>query len=252
MAAGESAPPNERSTGRARPGLQATRPDGQATRPVVHYARPLLSAADVQDLPGGIELQLLPTTQVTPLAYEEAAARQIQIVEVTSHGPPISPTVAPSRSSAAGLTVALAADHGGFALKQQLKDYLVELGYTVTDVGCDSTEAVDYPDYAYAAARLVATGSAMAAIVVDGAGIGSAMVANKVPGIRAALCYDISSAQNSREHNHANVLTLGAGLIGPALARQIVKTWLETPWASGRHARRVDKIMQIEQRYLKG
>jgi ribose 5-phosphate isomerase B len=78
------------------------------------------------------------------------------------------------------------------------------------------------------------------------------MVANKVPGVRAALCYDISSAQNSREHNHANVLTLGAGLIGPALARQIVKTWLETPWASGRHARRVEKIMQIEQRYLKG
>lgn len=239
MAAGAATPPHEQTPGRA--------------RPVVQYARTLLSAADVQDLPAGIELQLLPRTQVTPLAYEEAASRRIQIVEVAgATASAHNPVAAPAAGVTPGLTVALGADHGGFALKQQLKDYLVELGYTVTDVGCNGPDAVDYPDYAYAAARLVATGSAAAAIVVDGAGIGSAMVANKVPGIRAALCYDVSSAQNSREHNHANVLTLGAGLIGPALARQIVKAWLETPWASGRHARRVEKIMQIEQRYLKG
>ena len=118
-------------------------------------------------------------------------------------------------------------------------------------MGCFSPEAVDYPDLAYAVARLVADGRAAAGIVIDGAGIGSAMVANKVPGVRAALCYDLSTAVNSREHNHANVLTLGAGLIGPALARQIVKIWLETPWGAGRHARRVDKIMQVEQRFLK-
>ncbi len=240
MAVGDTTPSSDRSHGRV--------------RPVVHYTRSLLSAADVQDLPSGIALHVPPATQVTPLAYEEAGARQIDIVRgeavPSAHaGAAQSPQPTPSPDAR---TVALGADHGGFALKQQLKDYLAELGYAVTDVGCHDTEAVDYPDYAYAAARLVSTGGAAAAIIVDGAGIGSAMVANKVPGVRAALCYDISSAQNSREHNHANVLTLGAGLIGPQLARQIVKAWLETPWASGRHARRVDKIMQIEQRYLKG
>lgn len=236
MAAGDSTPPADRSHSRA--------------RPVVNFTRTLLSAADIQDLPAGVELHLPPATQVTPLAYEEAAARQIQIVQAAGGPRVASPT--PAAPSLGGRPIAIGADHGGFALKQQLKDYLIELGYTVTDVGCSSAEAVDYPDYAYAAARLVSTGSVEAAIVIDGAGIGSAMVANKVPGIRAALCYDISSAQNSREHNHANVLTLGAGLIGPQLARQIVKAWLDTPWASGRHARRVEKIMQIEQRYLKG
>lgn len=236
MAAGESTPPADRSHSRA--------------RPVVNFTRTLLSAADIQDLPAGVELHLPPATQVTPLAYEEAAARQIQIVQAAGGPRVASPT--PAAPSLGGRPIAIGADHGGFALKQQLKDYLIELGYTVTDVGCSSAEAVDYPDYAYAAARLVSTGSVEAAIVIDGAGIGSAMVANKVPGIRAALCYDISSAQNSREHNHANVLTLGAGLIGPQLARQIVKAWLDTAWASGRHARRVEKIMQIEQRYLKG
>lgn len=239
MAAGAAMSPPERTPG--------------PPRPVVQYARTLLSAADVQDLPRGIELHLPPATQVTPLAWEEAATRQIQIIEAAGRAEGASPVTVRGTADITGrLTVALGSDHGGFALKQQLKDYLAELGYTVTDVGCNGPEAVDYPDYAYAAARLVATGSAAAAIIIDGAGIGSAMVANKVPGIRAALCYDVSSAQNSREHNHANVLTLGAGLIGPTLARQIVKTWLETPWATGRHARRVEKIMQIEQRYLKG
>ncbi len=240
MAAGDSTPPADRSHSRA--------------RPVVNFTRTLLSAADIQDLPAGVELHLPPATQVTPLAYEEAAARQIQIVQAAAGGTRVasSTPAATSPTGRGGRSIAIGADHGGFALKQQLKDYLIELGYTVTDVGCNSAEAVDYPDYAYAAARLVSTGSVEAAIVIDGAGIGSAMVANKVPGIRAALCYDISSAQNSREHNHANVLTLGAGLIGPQLARQIVKAWLDTAWASGRHARRVEKIMQIEQRYLKG
>ena len=150
-----------------------------------------------------------------------------------------------------GGTVALGADRGGYELKQTLLAYLTELGYTPLDCGTFSTEAVDYPDYALAVAELVAGGRAWRGIVVDGAGIGSCITASKVPRIRAAVCYDQTTAVNSREHNDANVLMLGAGLIGPALARQIVETWFSTPFGGGRHARRVDKITAIEQRFLK-
>jgi len=131
-------------------------------------------------------------------------------------------------------------------MKERIGFRLRESGREVIDCGTDSTEAVDYPDLALAVAEKVASGECSEGIVVDGAGIGSAMVANKVPGVRAALCYDISSARNSREHNHANVLTLGAGLIGEALAWQIVEEWLATPWAEGRHARRVEKIDALD------
>ena len=148
-------------------------------------------------------------------------------------------------------TVAIGADHGGFQLKDALVAYVRELGYAVDDCGTHSKDSVDYPDLAHAVAERVGDGRCQWGIVVDGAGIGSAMVANKVPGVRAALCYDVSTARNSREHNHANVLTLGAGLIGEALAKQIVKTWFETPWGPGRHAQRIDKLRQIEQRYLR-
>jgi ribose 5-phosphate isomerase B len=147
--------------------------------------------------------------------------------------------------------VAIGADHGGFPLKEVLKGHLRELGYEVVDCGTGSTEAVDYPDFALAVAELVAQGRAWRGILVDGAGIGSCMAANKVPGARAALCYDQATAVNSREHNDANVLTLGAGLIGESLARQIVKTWVETPFAGGRHARRVAKIVDIEGRFAR-
>ena len=147
-------------------------------------------------------------------------------------------------------TIAVGADHGGFHLKQDLITHLRDRGLETHDCGCTSTDAVDYPDFAHAVANLVGTGTCRWGIIVDGAGIGSSMVANKVPGVRAALCYDLSSARNSREHNHANVLTLGAGLIGPALARQIVDEWLATPWGGDRHARRVAKISGVEQRYL--
>ena len=148
--------------------------------------------------------------------------------------------------------IAVGADHGGYPLKERIGFYLREQGYDVTDCGTNSPDAVDYPDFAHAVARLVGDGTCSEGIIVDGAGIGSAMVANKVPGVRAALCYDVSSARNSREHNHANVLTLGAGLIGNALALQIVDAWLATGWGPGRHARRVDMITDIEGRYLKG
>jgi ribose 5-phosphate isomerase B len=145
-----------------------------------------------------------------------------------------------------GGSVAIGADHGGFPLKERLAFRLREAGRTVVDCGTDSTEAVDYPDIAQAVAEKVASGECVVGIVIDGAGIGSCMVANKVPGVRAALCYDLSSARNSREHNHANVLTLGAGLIGDGLAWQIVQEWLTTPWGEGRHARRVAMIDALD------
>lgn len=145
--------------------------------------------------------------------------------------------------------LAIGADHGGYALKERIGFKLKQAGFSVHDCGTHTAESVDYPDYAHAVARMVADGTCQNGIIIDGAGIGAAMVANKVPGVRAALCYDLSSARNSREHNHANVLTLGAGLIGEALAWQIVETWLATAWGEGRHARRVDKISDIERSY---
>jgi ribose 5-phosphate isomerase B len=136
-------------------------------------------------------------------------------------------------------------------MKEDLKKLLADLGYIVDDVGTHSTQSVDYPDFAQAVAERVAQGRAHRGIVVDGAGIGSCMAANKVPGARAALCYDLSTARNAREHNDANVLTLGGQLTGPALARDIVRTFLTTDCTVERHQRRVAKIMDIERRYLR-
>ncbi len=166
-----------------------------------------------------------------------------QASEPRQHEPAPGETPPPADSLAVG------ADHGGLPLKEKIAFELRQAGYKVHDCGTDSTDAVDYPDFAHEVARLVADGTCSAGIVVDGAGIGSAMVANKVPGIRAALCYDLSTARNSREHNHANVLSLGAGLIGPSLAWQIVQEWLATPWGGGRHERRVGKITEIDAMY---
>ena len=143
-------------------------------------------------------------------------------------------------------TVAIGADHGGFALKERLAFRLTERGYDVTDCGTDSHESVDYPDFAVAVARHVADGRVDAGIMIDGAGIGSAMAANKVPGVRAAMCYDVSTARNARDHNHANVLTLGAGMIGEAVAWQIVIEFLTTDFGGDRHARRVALIDALD------
>jgi ribose 5-phosphate isomerase B len=151
--------------------------------------------------------------------------------------------------SEAAASIAIGGDHGGFALKQVLAKRLADKGHAVTDCGTHSTDAVDYPDIALAVARLVADGTCTYGIVIDGAGIGSCMAANKVPGIRASLCYDISTARNAREHNYANVLTLGARLIGEGLAMDIVTTWLATPWGAARHGARVEKITAIERTY---
>ena len=154
------------------------------------------------------------------------------------------------RTAARRRKIALGADHGGFEMKEQLKRVLAELGHEYQDFGAHSTEAVDYPDYAHLASRAVARGGCDLGIIVDGAGIGSCMVANKVPGVRAAMCYDEASARNSREHNGANVLTLG-GKISVELMRKIVAAWLGSELTEDRHKRRVAKIDAIEREYLK-
>jgi len=156
------------------------------------------------------------------------------------------PVAKPVPSTAGKKVVAIGADHGGFPLKESLKVFLEENGYMVIDCGTNSPDSVDYPDFARMVAEKVAAGSAWRGVMIDGAGIGSCMAANKVHGVRAAMCYDYATAFNSREHNNANLLTLGAGLIGPNLAKQILTTFLETEFGGDRHARRVDKIMEIE------
>lgn len=190
-----------------------------------------------------------------PLSEAELREIVLRVIQQTSSQTSAGAVNSPAFSSNPASTskvIAIGADHGGFELKEILKKDLAEAGYSIIDVGTNSKDAVDYPDFAYAVAIQVASGKAWRGVMIDGAGIGSCMVANKVPGIRAAMAYDISSAINSREHNDANILTLGAGLIGVNLARQILKTWLETAFAGGRHSRRIEKIIAIEKEHLKG
>jgi ribose 5-phosphate isomerase B len=146
--------------------------------------------------------------------------------------------------------VAIGCDHGGYVLKETLKKYLTELGYEYLDFGCKANESVDYPDIAFLVGETVATNEDYAGIMIDGVGVGSGMCLNKIPGVRGAVCWDLSSVINSREHNNANVLSIGGQFIGEGLAKQLVKTWLETDFAGGRHDRRVTKIMEIESRFL--
>jgi ribose 5-phosphate isomerase B len=157
--------------------------------------------------------------------------------------------VTTTTATAPARTVAIGADHGGVGLKAVLLKHLTAQGFGVTDCGTSGPDAVDYPDFAHVVARLVASGACESGIVIDGAGIGSAMAANKVPGVRAANAHDTSMARNAREHNYANVLTLGARMIGEGLALEIVDTFLATPWGAERHGKRVAKITDIEQRY---
>jgi RpiB/LacA/LacB family sugar-phosphate isomerase len=161
------------------------------------------------------------------------------------------PSPRPQTSGDPATCIAIGSDHGGFELKQAISAKLIDAGWSVDDCGTDSTEACDYPVFAHAVARRVGTGKCVVGIAIDGAGIGSAMTANKIPHVRAAACYDISTARNSREHNGANMLTLGAGLTGPALAWQIVQEFLDTPWGGARHMRRVALITEIEELYVR-
>jgi len=200
-------------------------------------SRRTLTAADIEALPAGGEAVVPRGSIITDQARERARERGVRIrVEESVEAP----------SSSRQRAVVLGADHGGYPLKEYLKGFLLESGYEVRDLGTDSTQAVDYPDFASAVARAVASGEAWRGIVIDSAGIGSAIAANKVPGARAALCYDATTARNSREHNDANILTLGARLLSAETAREIVALWLETEFAGGRHQRRLDKIAAIE------
>jgi ribose 5-phosphate isomerase B len=207
-------------------------------------ARRVFTVQDLEATAAGSELVVPLGTIVTDLARDEAARQNITIKFEDAHG--ASPTSAESSR-----IVALGADHGGFDLKEQLKEYLRAWGYSALDLGTFSREAVDYPDFAEAVANAVVRGDAWRGIVVDSAGIGSSIAANKVPGARAALCYDRATARNSREHNDANIISLGAKLIAPEVAREIVAAWLDTPFAGGRHQKRVDKITGIENRHRK-
>lgn len=215
--------------------------------------RTMIDEAAVRALAPGSRLAVPKGALVTPLARQMAQERGITLdFGKLDEGRPAPAPARPSPGAASPQQrVAIGADHGGYPLKETLKAHLQSLGYEVVDCGTNSTDAVDYPDFAYAVAQLVASGQCANGIVVDGAGIGSCMAANKVPGVRAALCYDHATAVNSREHNHANVLTLGAGLIGTNLAKQIAQTWLATPYGGGRHAARVEKIKAIEKRFTK-
>jgi ribose 5-phosphate isomerase B len=206
--------------------------------------RPVLTEAEVKQLAPGSPCYVLKGTLVTALARELAASRQNEIIECSD------------KEDLAGLRainrrIALGADHGGYALKEHLKTFLNDAGYQVLDCGTHGLDAVDYPDLALKVAVAVKTGQAPRGIMVDGVGTGSCMVANKVPGIRAAHCYDRLTARNSREHNDANVLTLGGQVVLPDQATLIVSTWLNTAFAGGRHQRRVSKIEQAEQQFLK-
>ncbi len=142
-------------------------------------------------------------------------------------------------------TIAIGSDHGGFPMKELIREYVVSLGFDVVDYGCDSPERTDYPIYAAAVAKAVAKGSAFRGIIVDGAGIGSAITANKFKGIRAAMAYDTLTANNCREHNDANVLSLGGLLLGVTTVKEIVKIFLTTEY-DRRHQNRIDMIESIE------
>ena len=190
------------------------------------------------DIPESGDLRIASGSIVTPSARDLATDRGVKLVEVPVDQ--LDTTVPPAR------IVAIGSDHGGFALKQKLKPIFEELNLHIQDVGVHEEKPADYPDIAGQVAEIVARGEASRGVIIDGAGIGSAIVANKFPGIRAALCYDKATARNSREHNDSNVLTLGGRLLTESLAEDVLRVWLTTPFGGGRHAARVQKIAEIE------
>lgn len=201
-------------------------------------SKTVITEDDVRSLPEGARLRVAESARLTALAADIVRERRIELVRR-----------APRRGTRAEKIVAVGADHGGYPMKEELKKLLAELGHRVRDFGTDSTDAVDYPDFAHAVARSVSEGEADVGIVIDGAGVGSAMTANKVPGVRAAACYSVKVAVNSREHNDANVLTLGSGVINAQEMRAIVTAWLSTELTEDRHKRRVAKIEAVERQY---
>lgn len=187
---------------------------------------------------------------ITPAARDAARARGITFLDAAvATTPQASPAPPPSASP---LLVFIGSDHAGYQFKEQIKSWLRELGYRHEDVGTFSEAPVDYPDIAELVAQKVAAKPELRGILIDGAGIGSAIAANKVPGVRAAACFDPYTTRNSREHNNTNVLCLGSRNLGIDIAKEIVKIWLATGFGGGRHLRRVEKITALEQKYRGG
>lgn len=201
-------------------------------------SKTIITETDVRGLEEGARLRIAEGARLTPLAADIVRERRIEVVRR-----------APRRGSRAEKLIAVGSDHGGFKMKEELATLLAELGHRVRDFGTNSTDAVDYPDFAHAVARAVSEGAADLGIIIDGAGVGSAITANKVPGVRAAACYSIKVAVNSREHNDANVLTLGSGTISSEEMREIVSAWLSTEITEDRHKKRVAKIEAVERQY---
>ncbi|MGO4370519.1 ribose 5-phosphate isomerase B [Paenibacillus sp. YIM B09110] len=148
------------------------------------------------------------------------------------------------------MKIAIGADHAGYVLKDVVVPFIESLGHEIVDVGCDCSQSVDYPDYALPVCDLVANGEADRGILICGTGIGMSIAANKVKGIRCALVHDLFSAKATREHNDTNVLAMGERIIGPGVAQEIIRIWLETPFSQGeRHQGRLNKLAQIEQQF---
>ncbi len=205
---------------------------GAASVPVPEGALVTAQARDTAKAKG-----IALTPGMTPTGASESALRL----------PPSAPLPA-----AAPKSLALGCDHAGFAYKAALADHARRLGWAVTDLGTDSEAAVDYPDFAFAVARSVHLGQARFGLMIDGVGVGSAMVANKLPGVRAALCPDVFSAFNARAHNAANVLTLGSRTMGIETCKRVLSEFLAVAFEGGRHAARVQKILDVEARFLPG
>lgn len=220
----------------------------------------LITEADIQEAlsKGKKTLEIPEDSIVTPLALEKSTEEGVQLVRITHtkedrmpYLPGHEPLNLPKTASEGAKVIVFGSDHGGFQLKEILKVYAESLGYKVMDVGTKSEQPCDYPDFAYAVARAVSIGEAWRGVMIDGAGIGSCVVANKVPGIRAACCHSEFVARNAREHNDTNVLTLGSRVTGTELCKEILRIWLETWFAGGRHKQRVDKVDELERRLMK-
>ena len=205
----------------------------------------IITEADARAIDIGATVQLARGGHVTPLARDTLAARRVTVIPAGSADPSLPGDLAPVSEIR---RVAIGNDHTGVALKKALVQHLRGRAIAVADTGTDKADAVDYPDVAAVVARMVARGEADAGIVIDGAGIGSAIAANKIHGIRAAMCTDETIARYSREHNGANVMTLGSSLLaGPDAAIRIVDVWLGTPMREARYIRRLLKIRRLEQ-----
>jgi ribose 5-phosphate isomerase B len=207
----------------------------------------IITEADARTLDIGATVELASGGHITPLARDTLAARRVTVIPAGSADPSLPADLAPVADIR---RVVIGNDHTGIALKRSLLQHLRGRALAVADVGTNTTEPVDYPDIAAAVATAVARGEADAGIVIDGAGIGSAIAANKIRGIRAVMCPDETIARYSREHNGANVMTLGSTLLpGPEAAIRIVDTWLGTPMREARYIRRLLKIRRLEEKF---